>query len=478
MQVRLQAASLLLLGVCLLGSTQSEAGSPAAGTDGAIQFAAYEEEQEVSAVAYPPAPIPADRLARVSTWGEPQQPSEVPSNEPLDLGGAVDMVEAPTEAAAQAWHIPQPQVFQRWGINMGGWVQQGITGNATDPADNFNGPLATNDRSGEYQLNQAWMYFVRPTKTDGCGFDLGGRIDMAYGTDWRFGMNQGLEDRIDSPNQLYGLVLPQFYLEAALNNLTVKMGHWATGMGYEMVPAVGNFFYSHNYLMSYTEPLLVTGIVADYKLNDRWTAVAGLHRGWMVFEDSNTDWDYITGFRWMSDDKRTGLSLLLDGGEETNFFGVDHYRTVYAMVLTHKFTEALNYAFQYNHGWEYGGALPATGADAQWYGICQWLTYALNPKLSLGGRVEWFRDNNGDRVAGVGGWIGSDRGWQGAPGFAGNFYEVTVGLNWRPHSNVVIRPEIRYDWYDGTTNLADQLPFGGGTRTDQLTYAVDLVTTF
>ena len=88
--------------------------------------------------------------------------------------------------------------------------------------------MPTNDRDREYQLNQAWLYFDRPTKTDGCGWDLGGRIDVVYGTDWRFGQCFGLENRIDDPNSFYGLILPQFYVEVAVNDLTVKMGHFAT----------------------------------------------------------------------------------------------------------------------------------------------------------------------------------------------------------------------------------------------------------
>jgi hypothetical protein len=443
---------------------------------GVFQFTTYEED------ALPPsAPMPLNATVLVSTdeSNGPSERTQGPLTEEIGDFGAVPPELGPP--SGKPWTIPQPALLQKWGINMGGWLQQGITGNASNPPDRFNGPMATNDRSGEYQLNQAWVYFVRPTKTDGCGFDLGGRVDLAYGTDWRYGMNPGLENRIDSANQFYGMILPQFYVEAAFNDLTVKLGHYATGMGHEMVPAVGNFFYSHNYLMSYTEPLLVTGLEANYKLNDRWTLVGGLNRGWMMFEDTNRDWDYLAGFRWKSEDQRTGLSLLLDAGEQTDFFGADHYRTVYAFVLSHQFSPTLGYAVQYNYGRENAGALqpyPPTGDDAEWYGVCQWLTYTLNPKLTVGMRLEWFRDDDGDRVAGVGGWIGSNRGWTGAPGFAGDFYEMTVGLNWRPHSNFLVRPELRYDWYNGTPNIAGQLPFDAGDRRDQLTFAVDLVNTF
>jgi len=30
-------------------------------------------------------------------------------------------------------------------------------------------------------------------------------------------------------------------------------------------------------------------------------------------------------------------------------------------------------------------------------------------------------------------------------GFAGNFYNLTAGLNWTPHANIAVRPEVRYD---------------------------------
>ena len=480
MRIKPPAVCGVLVGLCLLQVTQAEAAQPGSNAEAdGVRYAAYEGEPGAASAPVPSAPMPSLAVAHASAVGEPA--AENPPAASEDLGGAMEMSENPMEAAAQAWKIRQPAIFQRWGINMGGWVQQGITGNAANPADRFNGPLATNDRAGEYQLNQAWLYFVRPTKTDGYGTDLGGRVDVVYGTDWRFGMNRGLENRINSADNFYGLVMPQFYLEAAVNKLTVKMGHYATGMGYEMVPSVGNFFYSHNYLMSYSEPLLVTGAAADYQLNEEWTLVGAFHRGWMMFEDTNDGLDFLGGLRWKSEDKRTGLSMLVDAGDQTDFFGVDRYRIVYALVFTHQFNPKLAYALQHNYGWEQGGAIQPInnpGGDARWYGLCQWLTYTLTPKLALGGRFEWFRDNDGDRVAGVGGWIGSNRGWQGAPGFAGDFYECTVGLNWRPHSNFLLRPELRYDWYNGTRNLQNQFPFDDGARRDQFTFAVDLVTTF
>ena len=62
--------------------------------------------------------------------------------------------------------------------------------------------------------------------------------------------------------------MPQFYMEVGYNDLTVRMGHYAPSIGYEVVAAPGNFFYSHSYALAYSEPVLVTGLQADYKLNN------------------------------------------------------------------------------------------------------------------------------------------------------------------------------------------------------------------
>ena len=64
-----------------------------------------------------------------------------------------------------------------------------------------------------------------------------------YGTDWRYRRLPWPGDRFDAQHQLYGLVLPQFYLEVGYNDLTVKMGHYAAMMGYEVVGGRATFLF-------------------------------------------------------------------------------------------------------------------------------------------------------------------------------------------------------------------------------------------
>lgn len=384
------------------------------------------------------------------------------------------------------WKMPQPVLLNRMGIDVGGWVQHGITYNHRNPDSGFNGPVATNDLDSEYQMNQLWLYLSRPADTGGCGWAIGGHIDMIYGTDWRFGINHGLEDRINGLNdQRYGLVLPQFYLEVAYNDLSVKLGHFAAILDYEYIPAPPNPFYSHSYSYGYTVPLLVTGALADWKVNDQWSLQAGLHRGWMMFEDYNNDWDIMAGIKWNSLDQKTSVAYALSSGRQSFMPVVDannDNRFVYSLVVQRQLTERLRYVMVHNLGYETNVPF-LDGGDAQWYGLNQYLLYQINPRLSANMRAEWMRDDDGARIAGPGN-IPGVAAWDGA-GYAGDFYGLTFGLNWRPHGNLLFRPEIRYDWYNGQDSLFKDIdpskpirPFGNGDRDDQLTLGVDMVITF
>jgi hypothetical protein len=128
------------------------------------------------------------------------------------------------------------------------------------------------------------------------------------------------------------------------------------------------------------------------------------------------------------------------------------------LVFTWKITERWTYVLQNDIGCNW--AVP-NASDAQWYSISQYLLYKFNDCWAMGMRVEWFRDDDGRRVI---------------AGNAGNYYNLTFGLNYKPHANFTLRPELRYDWYDGTTGGGR--PFNGGLERDQFSGGFDLIFTF
>ena len=64
--------------------------------------------------------------------------------------------------------------------------------------------------------------------------------------------------------------------------------------------------------------------------------------------------------------------------------------------------------------------------------------------------------------------------------FAGDFFATSLGLNYRGPGNLIVRSEIRYDWYDGEANAGagGARPFDDGAQNDQLSGGVDLIIEF
>jgi len=423
--------------------------------------------------------------------------TDAPAQGPATAAPATPPSEAAAPAAEPApappappkpWTLPEPCVLKQLGIQQYGWLEQGATFNSLSPVNRWNGPVFCNDRSNEYEMNQLWVGWERPVKTDGCGWDIGGRVDLMYGSDWRYGLCNGLETNLDATNRLYGFILPQFYLEVGYNDLTVKIGHFAPSIGYEVVAAPGNFFYSHSYALGYSEPVLVTGFQGDYKLNEYWNVIAGLNEGFNQFQDEDGKFHFLGGLKWHNDEHKVSVSLMTDVGPQVN--GVDPLgqdnQYEFTVVFKKQLNEKLLYAFEQTFGVTeenvdatsvFGQPKPF-GQTAKWYGLDQYLIYTLNKCWSAGARAEVFRDEEGSRIGGLGG-VGIV-GWPAAPGFAGTFTEVTLGLNWHPNSNIVIRPEARWDMYSGSTNLnvPGQLPFGDGTRSSQFLFATDIIFSF
>ena len=193
--------------------------------------------------------------------------------------------------------------------------------------------------------------------------------------------------------------------------------------------------------------------------------------------DDNQGVDFLGGFRWQSSDRRTIVSYTLSGGPQD--VGSAENGFVYSLVIQEKLGPRSQYVLVHDLGVE-NNALPG-GGTADWYGLNQYYFYTLNSQWAACVRAEWFRDQDGVVVSGPGSMSGV-RAWSGH-GFAGNFYELTAGLNWRPQANVIFRPEVRYDYYDGGAGgygLSNQtgLPFNDGRSSTQFLTAADLILTF
>jgi hypothetical protein len=437
---------------------------------------------------------PKPQQARLSVSDE--APAPVASAEPKqpESEGAIEepSSEACLECESSAWgagwaRLPfQDGVYGLGpdddGLFVDGWQAQGFTSNLDSPRNKFNLPVTFNDRANQYQMNQAYVAVGRKLNSNRCNWQLGGRVDLLYGSDYFFTTALGLETHQDgSPKwnsgqgprgggaALYGLALPQAYAEVSVpvgNGLGVKLGHFYSIIGVESVMAPENFFYSHAYTHQYGEPFTHTGLLADYNLSSQWNVQAGFTRGWDTWEDNNDALGFLGGVKWTCLDGCTTVTFALHTGAEDA--AGQNNRTMYSLVVKRDITCRLSYIFQHDFGMEanaeIAGGLPDS---AKWYGINQYFLYQLTDRTDVGLRAEWFRDQDNARVLG----IPIDTLVRG-----GNYIALTAGMNWKPASWVRVRPELRWDHSNvSAPGLGIQGMFDDRTQKDQLTAAVDVL---
>ena len=425
----------------------------------------------------------------------------------------------PQEAAQEASEEEGPtrylelEALKSRGINTYGWFDVGI--GANNWGSPFNGPITFNDRSWQGQMNQLYLVNEKLLDTED-GPDWGGRVDLLYGTDYIYTTARGLDGNLFyQPNPAgtggapswasskdYGLAMPQLYGEVGAANHAVKFGHFYTIIGYEVVPAIGNFFYTHAYTMQYGEPFTHTGILDTWTPNDQLTVYGGITNGWDNFSDpinyfginnpgypgANSNAAFLGGVTFKNSDATQALTTCVSSGNEIGSFdsvsGLANIgnRSVLSTVYINELSDKLTYVFQNDNGWQFNAGTPDTLNQAQpgtalWYGINQYMFYTFSDNVVGGMRLEWVRDNNGYRV------INPIRNALfGGPfegGYQGNFWQATWGLNWKPNGsrNWMIRPELRYDWYS-PDSPGGPLPFGNFNEYGQFYGGCDVIWQF
>ncbi len=336
-------------------------------------------------------------------------------------------------------------------ITYGGWLSVGAYGNAHGAASN--GPISFRNVGDGFTVNQLWGYVEKGVDTGGCGFDWGFRADYVFGVDGpdtqAFGSSdpQAWDNGWDSSDE-YGSALPQLYAQLGINDLTVTMGHFYTIIGYEVVQAPDNFFTSYAYTMYYAEPFTHTGVLAEYALGDDITVWGGWVQSWdTAFDNPNGGNNFLGGISVPLLESLSLTYAVVTGTESAT--ATDTY--MHSIVADATLTEKLEYVLQSDYGASTGGTV------GQWYGVNNYLFYTINDCWKLGTRIEWFHDDDGIRGPAQ-----------------GDMWGATWGVNWQPTANLKIRPELRYDWYDGP----GALPFDNGNASDQFSGGFDLIVTF
>ncbi len=298
-------------------------------------------------------------------------------------------------------------------INLGGWFQFGYHTENNGLFNRF---------PNNVNLQQGWI-FAEKVADGSDGLDWGFRMDMMYGVDamstQAFGNNPGRWDFANGWDRgIYGWALPQLYGELASGDWSIIFGHFYTIIGYEVVTAPDNFFYSHAYTMFNSEPFTHTGALATYSASDNVTIYGGYTLGWDTgFDRFNGGSNFLGGASVGLSDTVTFTYITTLGDFGWRGEGYSH-----SCVLDTQLSDNLNYVMQSD--------LVETnaGADHQ-YGLNQYLLYSVNDCLGVGGRMEWWKNGSASQ------------------------YAATFGVNIKPHANLIFRPEVRHDWNPAGANI-------------------------
>jgi hypothetical protein len=318
-------------------------------------------------------------------------------------------------------------------VNVAGWVSFGYHNKPTPLSTTFGEGLSFNDVPNRFNNHQTWLYIERMLDTENGCWDWGYRADLLYGTDAQktqaFGQLSGWDTQWD--HGVYGWALPQAYAEVGNDRFQVRMGHFYTLAGYEVVAAPGNFFYSHALTHFNSEPFTHTGVLTTYKYSDELTVYAGWTAGWDTgFAQFNNGSNFIGGFTSNVSDDVTFTYITTFGN--FGLRGDDAY--YHGIVVNMQLTDKLTYIW-------HNDLLRIDSVGDDDLSIVQYLLYQVNDCLAHGTRIEWWKNDGVSQ------------------------YVATYGVNYKPHANWMIRPEIRYDW-----RPADNF--------DQWTFGVDTFVTF
>jgi Putative beta-barrel porin-2, OmpL-like. bbp2 len=336
------------------------------------------------------------------------------------------------------------------GWTVGGWSNVGY--HSANTNGNFN------NYDGRAQLQQQWFY-AEKIADGSCGLGLGGRIDYLYGTDapdtQAFGIANGHWDNSWDHGAAYGHAIPQAYVEAAYDNLSVKVGKFFTIIGNEVVAATGNFFYSRQFTFYNAEPFTHTGALTTYKVDDD----TQLYNGWVTGWDSGFERNgsaYLGGFkRTLSDTSSLLYATAL--GRFGKTAGEDGY--LHSVIYTNNLSDNLTYISQ-------SDLLYTTNnnnrPERNTFGNINYLIYKVNDCVSLGQRFEWF--NYGGESQFFHGHRNDD------------LYNYTVGINYKASANLMLRPEMRYVW--DRSSRDDQFGWLENGKRAQAIFGTDMIFTF
>lgn len=266
--------------------------------------------------------------------------------------------------------------------------------------------------------------------------------------------------------------------------ISFMAGVFGLAMGYEIPPNVRfarNPFASKTYAFI-SEPSTGAGVLASSRVYNGSAGILGVElgviQGWSNLRDNNHDKSLTGALRWRSPDMNTWVDYEFIVGNEQNDSFSDVQGPPSRIVASSgqlKQQHSLNGWHQFDARWSMGAEfvyghqagdgkastvdiLTGPGFDgAHWWGANAVLTYQVRKDLSWSLRGEHFSDPDGFILFPT-------------TTARGDFNAVTTGVRYEVNKYLSLRPELRYDWFQGRDHDS---PYGSGRDRTQMTALVE-----
>lgn len=308
-------------------------------------------------------------------------------------------------------------------------------------------------------------------------------VTALYGEDAVFWKTKGMDDWSWDADRRDRLAVTQWFLDTYLpigQGASIIVGSWHSPNAWEI--GYGSFeppnwFSSRTYVFA-SGPAKHVGALAQFKLPldaafGHASAGFGVVSDWNAidFGSGDTQPGFFFEGRWRSPDMRTWVDVEIEYGNGEDDFGdakvidgvvrplgggsqylalssTNDYldRVVGYLSVYHNYTPAFGIVLESMYGFQEGGdvaPLPfAIVQDTSFYGANLGLRYQFAPRMRFALRGEWFRDESAANVT-----------WGSVGASGGDVYALTANIGWEPIPHLTVRPELKYDVYDGGGSL-------------------------
>jgi hypothetical protein len=325
--------------------------------------------------------------------------------------------------------------------------------------------------NNQFEINKFKLALEKPVSQDPSNWIAGFRTDLIVGQDAPLTHSSGL---FGGPGSSQDIDLEQAFIDLNIpigTGLKISFGKQVSLMGVEVIEEVSNPNLSVGNQFLYLENFTQTGLQLAYQ----WTPLIDTEfivcNGWDSLPDNNNSKSFFGRVGLTFNANQNAGIVGYVGPEEAN--DNTSWRRGVDVVYNGKFGDKFTLWVQGDYGYENnvpnssGTFLPR----ADWGGLGAWGTYDFTDKVELALRADWVKDKYGVRTpvssAAPGGNVTTAASFSSVPK---ELYSLTATLNYKPVTNLQIRPELRLDAADSST------AFNG--KKDQVTAALGVAYLF